>query len=63
VPDRDDSTGLVRVGQVVEETVGPDPERPEAAQSTAEGVPGGRIALKEAEGFLGGVDERPVELQ
>lgn len=55
--------GLLGVDQLVENPVGADAERAKASQFAAQGVSGMRFALKQTEGVLDRVDQRPVKLE
>jgi hypothetical protein len=50
--DGGDADGLRVVGQLVEDPVGADPQRVEAAEVAAKCVAGERLALEQAEGIL-----------
>jgi hypothetical protein len=51
------------VGQLVENPVGPYPERVQAAEFSAQGIARERVALEQAEGLLDCVDKRPAQLK
>ncbi len=57
--DRRDADRLPLVGHLVEDPVCPDPKRAEAAEPAAQGVSRQGLALKQAEGIIDRVDQRP----
>jgi hypothetical protein len=61
MPDSQDADGLVPIYDLIDHAVGPDPQRPEAGESAAEGVAGLRIAFEQTECSLNRVRERPIE--
>jgi hypothetical protein len=61
VADRDHSDRLLGVGELVEDAVGADPQRAQAAKPAAKRVPSSRFALEQAERIGDRVDQGPVE--
>jgi len=62
VADRGDADGLVVVGELVDDAVGADAQRSQAAQAAAERVPGERFALENTERAFDSVDQWPARL-
>jgi hypothetical protein len=63
VADRSDANCLFAVGNLVDDAVGADAERTQSLEATAQRVSGEGLAFEQPEGFLDGVDERPVEFE
>jgi hypothetical protein len=58
-----DADGLLTVGQLVENPIGADAQRIEPAQLAFERMSRAWLALKQAQGILDCVDQRPVEFE
>lgn len=63
MPDGGNANRLPVVGQLVEDSVGANPQRVQAAKLAAERVTGLRLALQQAQRILDSVDQRPAQLQ
>jgi hypothetical protein len=63
VPDRGDADGLLSIVELVNDAVAPHAKRPEPRQAAAKAMAGERLAFKQAECGLDGVDERPAKLE
>lgn len=63
MPKRHDTDCLLLIGELVDDAESADAQRPEPAQSPAEGVSSQRIAFEQPECVLYRVDEGPVELE
>lgn len=61
--DRGDADSLLTLGQLVEDSIGADPQGAQASQSASERVSGIRFALEQAESVLDRVDQGPVEFE
>ncbi len=61
--DGGDTDRLVVVGELVDDAIGADPERSQAAQSASEEVSSVGVTFEKPEGVLDGVDLRPVQLE
>ncbi len=59
--DSGDSDRLVVVRKLIDDPVRADSQRVQAAKPATQRIAGVRLALEQREGFLGGVDQRPVE--
>ncbi len=61
VADGGDSDRPVVVRELVDDSVRADSQRVQAAKPATQRIAGVWLALKQRQGFLGGVDQRPVE--
>lgn len=61
--DSGDADRFSAIGQLVEDSIGADPQRIQTAQFSAERIAGKRIALKQAKRILDCVDQRPAQLK
>lgn len=58
-----DANGFSAIGQLVEDSVGADPQRIQTAQFSAKCIADKRIALEEPKRVLDRVDQRPVQFE
>jgi hypothetical protein len=61
VADGGDPDGLSAVGQLVEDSIGTNPQGIQAAKLPTEGVAGKRFTLKQAKRLLNRVYQRPTQ--
>lgn len=55
--------GLFGVRELIQDSVGADPQRVQTAQFASECMPSSRFALEQAQRILDRVDQRPVEFE
>ena len=61
--DRGDADSLLPIGQLIEDAVGADPQRVQAAQFASQCVPHPRFTLQKTQRVLDRVDQRPVKVE
>jgi hypothetical protein len=59
--DGGDANGLSTVGQLVEDSIGTNPQRIQAAKLPTKGIAGERVPLKQAQSILDRIDQWPAQ--
>jgi hypothetical protein len=63
VPDGNHADRFSAVSQLVEDPIGPYPQRVQAAKFPPQGIAGERIALEQTKRILDRIDQRPCQIE
>lgn len=63
MPDRSDSNGGGSVRELVDDSIGPDPQRAKPPKAAVQQGAGMRLALEQSQRIFDSVDHGPVELE